>query len=138
MPSSCAHDYEIQYTRKHPGKVAECPYCDAKFRDGAQVAGVAWSNTPLFAVKEKEIEEVTDESLDRHFNRVKAELEEKIVAIDNAKVVKAVATVNALTPEEYALVQALTERKVERVVVKRGPRKKKGLPEAQAEAVPKG
>lgn len=51
------------------------------------------------------------------------------MSIENRKVVSAVATINALTPEEYALVLALTARKVERPVVKRGPRKKKGLPE---------
>lgn len=59
------------------------------------------------------------------------------VPIENAKVVKAVATIRALSDEEYALVLALVERKVVKEVVKRGPRKKKGLPEAQAEAAPK-
>lgn len=31
---ACAHDLEIAYTLRHPGRVAECPACPAIFQDG--------------------------------------------------------------------------------------------------------
>lgn len=120
MAGGCAHDFEIQYTRKHPGKIAECPYCDAKFMDGEQMVVREFAGKLIGHTKAKTVELFKEES-----------------RVDNKKVVAAVATVQALSQEEYELVLALVRREVVREKKVRGPRKKKGLAEAIAEAAPK-
>jgi len=130
----CAHEYEIRYSKQHPGKVGECPTCDRKFVGGEEVkVGQARRDASPGIVSAAAFAGFQPRRV-IPVQKLTIYVNEEAKLIDNKKVVSAVSTIQALTPEEYALVLALTKREVEKVVVKRGPRKKKGLPEAVAES----